>query len=211
MLTIWGRATSSNVQKVMWTVGELGLAHKRIDVGGHFGGLDTPQYRTMNPPGLVPTLELEDGRALFESNAIVRFLARQDPERRMWPVAMEADVDVWAEWAHNAVHRTVTALFWAIVRTRPEERDHAAIAKTIETAAKALEIADARLANHPFLMGDTLTIADVQFAHILYRYYTMPMERPAQPGIEAYYKRVSARPAYAEHVMVDYSSLYAKA
>src|SRR5215472_13571759 len=74
MLKIWGRNTSVNVQKVMWAVGELGLPHERIDVGGSFGKNNEPAYLAMNPNGLVPTLE-DDGFVLWESNAIVRYLA----------------------------------------------------------------------------------------------------------------------------------------
>src|SRR5437870_13018870 len=74
MLKVWGRKTSSNVQKVMWAIGELGLAHERVDIGGPFGGNKEPAYLAMNPNGLVPTLE-EDNLILWESNSIVRYLA----------------------------------------------------------------------------------------------------------------------------------------
>ena len=56
MITIWGRTTSSNVQTVMWAIAELGLEHERIDAGGPFGGLDTPEFAAMNPNRLVPVL-----------------------------------------------------------------------------------------------------------------------------------------------------------
>ena len=70
MLKIWGRTNSINVQKVMWTVAELGVAHERIDAGGAFGKVDQPEYAAMNPNRLVPVLE--DGSAvIWESNAIV--------------------------------------------------------------------------------------------------------------------------------------------
>ena len=75
MLKIWGRNTSSNVQKAMWAVGELELPHERIDVGGAFGKNKEPAYLAMNPNALVPTLEEEDGFTLWESNSIVRYLA----------------------------------------------------------------------------------------------------------------------------------------
>src|SRR5260370_34959428 len=74
MIKIWGRNTSVNVQKVMWAVGELDLPHERIDVGGSFGKNNEPAYLAMNPNGLVPTLE-EDDFLLWESNAVVRYLA----------------------------------------------------------------------------------------------------------------------------------------
>jgi len=75
MLKVWGRNTSSNVQKVMWLIGEIGLKYQRIDVGGPFGGNREPAYLAKNPNGLVPTLEEEDGFLLWESNSILRYLA----------------------------------------------------------------------------------------------------------------------------------------
>lgn len=211
MLTIYGRATSSNVQKVMWTVGELGLAHERLDFGGAFGGLDTPDYLAMNPWGLIPVVKFDDGRTMFESNAIVRHLARQDPERRLWPEAREAEADMWAEWAHNAVMRPVIALFWAYVRTLPEQRDEGAIAGHLSEIARALKVADAALEGQSYMVGETLTIADIQLGHVLYRYFTMPVEHADVPNVAAYYTRLTERQAYATHAMVDYSSLWATA
>src|SRR5215468_975621 len=75
MLKIWGRNTSSNVQKAMFAIGELKLPHQRIDVGGAFGKNREPAYLAMNPNGLVPTLEEDDGFLLWESNSIIRYLA----------------------------------------------------------------------------------------------------------------------------------------
>ena len=56
MLKVWGRNTSSNVQKVMWAIGELGLAHEHVDAGGRFGELDAPEFLALNPNGLVPVI-----------------------------------------------------------------------------------------------------------------------------------------------------------
>ena len=209
MLTVWGRATSSNVQKVMWTVGELGLEHRRVDCGGHFGGLDKPEYRALNPNGLVPTVEFGDGLVMFESNAIVRQLARTDPQRRLWPAGghAEALTDMWAEWAQINVCRHITALFWAVVRTAPSKRNPAAIAGHLRETLDGLAIAETQLDRHPFLAGSELSVADIIFAHTLYRFYTMEVERPPLPGVDRYYKTMTERPAFAEHVMVDYASL----
>jgi len=87
MLKIWGRNTSSNVQKVMWAVHELNLEHTRIDVGGAFGKTKEPPYLAMNPNALVPTLEEEDGFILWESNSICRYLAgKHDKKGLLEPI-----------------------------------------------------------------------------------------------------------------------------
>lgn len=211
MITVWGRATSSNVQKVMWTAAELGTAVERHNVGGAFGGLNTAEYRALNPHMRIPTVRFEDGVTMWESNAVVRFMARRDPARTLWPLGgqAEADAEMWAEWAHHACAFHVTALFWAVVRTAPSQRDGNLVHRHLKAATEALTLADGILAERPFLAGPSLTIADIIFGHILYRYYEMDLDRTALPNVASYYSRLTERSAYEEHVMVDFSSLRA--
>src|SRR5258708_28576808 len=89
MIKIWGRNTSSNVQKAMWAIGEMKLPHQRIDVGGAFGQNTEAPYLAMNPNGLVPTLEEEDGFTLWESNTIVRYLAAKHADRTLEPADLK--------------------------------------------------------------------------------------------------------------------------
>jgi len=63
MLKVFGRRSSVNVQKVMWLVGELGLPHEHVPLGGAFGGLDTPEFLAMNPNGRVPVIDDDGDRA----------------------------------------------------------------------------------------------------------------------------------------------------
>src|SRR5262245_38784530 len=99
MLKIWGRISSVNVQKVVWCADELGLAYERTDVGGAYGGNDKPEYLAKNPNGLIPVIE-DEGFVLYESNAIVRYLAAKHATGSLWPaeLAKRADVDRWMEW-----------------------------------------------------------------------------------------------------------------
>ena len=83
MLKIWGRNNSVNVEKVLWACEEMGIAYQRVDAGGQFGVVDTPEYRAMNPNGLVPTVEV-DGLVLWESNAIIRYLAARHGVGTLW-------------------------------------------------------------------------------------------------------------------------------
>src|SRR4029077_4256449 len=100
VIKIWGRNTSSNVQKVMWAIGELGLPHQRIDIGGPFGKNQEPAYLAMNTNGLVPTLEEEDGFLLWESNTIVRYLAAKHKEPMLEPADLRkrALASKWMDW-----------------------------------------------------------------------------------------------------------------
>src|ERR1700683_4084523 len=129
MIKIWGRNTSSNVQKVMWAVGELGLPHERIDIGGSFGKNREAAYLTMNPNGLVPTLEEEDGFLLWESNSIVRYLAAKHRAGVLEPadLRIRALASKWMDWQLAVAGPAITDCFWGLIRTPPEQRNHAAI------------------------------------------------------------------------------------
>lgn len=211
MLTIWGRRDSSNVQAVMWAVGELGLPHERRDVGHRFGGTDSPEFVAMNPNRLVPVLKDGDSIPLWESAAILRYLAnRYAPEsfRPADPLA-RADVDRWAEWAKVNVTLGFSGPgFVPMIVQPPATRNMAAVEAAMTALTAKLRIAEDRLARHDFLVGDTLTLADTHMGNILYRYYTLDgIPRAELPALRAYYDRLCTRPAYAEHVMVPYDAL----
>ena len=209
MLTIHGRATSSNVQFVMWGVAEMGLEHERLDVGGSFGGNDTPEFLAMNPMGRVPVIE--DGDiTLFESQAILRYLAARHGAEALWPAdaVARAPVDQWMEWSKTSVAPTVIyKVFWQMIRVTKAERNQPLVDEGVAELRQLMAIADARLGRHEWLVGDTMTLADISFGTNLYRYFTVDFERADLPNLQAYYDRLCARPAYAENVMVSFESL----
>ncbi len=210
MLTIWGRTSSSNVQALMWCVGELGLGYRRHDIGHHFGGTDTDDFAALNPNRTVPVLRDGDGPALWETGAILRYLAGQYGTDAFWPAdpLARADIDRWAEWAKINVAMAFTVpVFWRVVRTPAARRDPPAIRAAVTALEDRLRIAEPRLAAHPYLAGDHLTLADIQFGHILYRYFDIDMERANLPALAGYYRRLTERPAFAEHVMLSYDEL----
>jgi glutathione S-transferase len=212
MLTIWGRRDSANVQAVMWAVGELGLAYERHDVGHRFGGLDTPEFAAMNPNRLIPVLRDGDGAPIWETGAILRYLAARYGSQTFWPrdAVDRAHVDKWAEWAKVSIAAAFTGpVFWAVVRTPPSRRDSAALERALATLGEWLEIAERRLEKSAFLASDALTLADVPFGSLLYRYFDMEIPRPDLPALGRYYDRLRQRPAFREHVMVAYDALRA--
>lgn len=210
MLTVLGRATSSNVQALMWGLAELGVSVKRLDKGENFGGLDMPEFRAQNPHGKIPVLLVEDGTAIFETAAILRYLANRFGDSAFWPAdAMaRARVDMWAEWAKHDVAEAFTGpVFWRVVRMRAENRDQTAIRQAIDKLEHELAIAEPRLAASAYLCGGTLTLADIQFGHVLYRYFDIDIDRRVFPNLRAYYDRLANRAAYRDTVMLPYDVL----
>lgn len=211
MITVHGRKTSSNVQVVMWALAELGLDGDvaRHDVGGAFGGTDTPDYRAKNPNGRIPVLE-DDRVTLFESPAILRYLAARHGDGAFRPTdpALRAPLDMWAEWMKTSFCQSfATDIFWPLIRTRAADRDPAQIARGVASLKALAPMLDARIGAGPWLAGDSFSFADVMCGHILYRYYTVDFDRAETPQLRAYYDRLTGRPAYATHVMVSYESL----
>jgi glutathione S-transferase len=209
MIELWGRETSSNVQAVRWALLELGLTFDRRDVGGEFGGLDTPEFRRLNPAGKIPVLV--DGRlAVFESAAILRYLGAKYGSESFWPRTLEARtrVDVLAEWAKHDIADLFTGpIFWNAVRLRAELRDPAAIQAGVDAFEASLAIAEHQLERHEWLAGAHMTPGDIHLGHVLYRYYTIDIERRELPAIRAYYDSLTQRSAYQEAVMIPYDSL----
>jgi glutathione S-transferase len=204
MIKLLGRANSSNVMKVIWTLEELRLPYNRVDVGGPFGGTATPEYRAMNPLGLVPSLEEEGGFTLFESNAIARYLCNAHaPTSPLYPQAPRARavVDAWMDFQQTAQNGPGSIVFLGLVRTKPEDRDHTAIAKATKQLAGVWDIVNNRLAHHPYVAGDSLTLADIAYGPHVHRWFTMPVEgRPEAPHLKAWYNRLLTHPAYKTHL-----------
>ena len=209
MLVIHGRATSSNVQAVMWAVGEIGIEHRRLDVGGAFGGNQSSEFLEMNPMGRVPVIQ--DGDVtMFESQAILRYLAARHGSDALWPAdpVARAPVDQWMEWAKVNVYPVLTyKVFWQMIRTSAAERDHRLVAAGISELKELMAIADAQIARHGWLAGSEMTLADISLGTHLYRYFNVPFDRADLPNLKAYYDRLCARPAYAEHAMISFESL----
>ena len=212
MITVWGRATSSNVQIVMWALAEIGLECTRIDVGGSFGGTDTPEYVRMNPNKLVPTIQDGD-LTMWESAAIVRYLGARYADAGFWPAdpVVRAGIDQWAEWSKTTFGPALlTGVFWPLVGVRAENRDAKAIVTAVTRLQGLAKIVDARLAQSPYLGGERLAFGDCIFGTLLYRYFTLDFDRADTPHLRAYYDRLCSRPAFAQHAMISYESMRAK-
>jgi glutathione S-transferase len=201
MLKIWGRNTSSNVQKAMWGVGEIGVACERFDIGGAFGKNREPAYLAMNPNGLVPTLQDGDF-ILWESNTIVRYLAREYGAGKLEPAdpKVRARASQWMDWQLSVVGPAIFAAFWGLIRTPEEKRDLAAIAASQSKTTEAMKILDAQLGKTAFVAGDQFSMGDIPVGVMAYRFRQLCPERPEMPNLERWYAELQKRQAFKDHV-----------
>lgn len=204
MLKIWGRGNSVNVKKVLWCLDELSLQYERSDAGMQHGVVDTPEYRRMNPNGLVPTLE-EDGFVLWESHSIVRYLAAKHGKGVLWPMdeRTRAVANQWMDWAFT-FQGGVRDAFWNLIRTPPEKRDAAAIERSQAKSGEMAAILDAALADRMYVAG-AYSMGDIPIGCEVQRWMRLPMERPRLPNLEAWFERLCARTAFKKHVDIPLS------
>ena len=202
MLKIWGRNTSSNVQKVLWALGEMKLPFERIDAGGSFGKTREAAYLAMNPNSLVPTLEEEDGFILWESNSIIRYLAAKHANRTLEPADLKtrALAQKWMDWQLSVMAPAITPVFWGLIRTPADKRDNNAITAGKEKTIAAAKIMDAQLGKTRHLAGGEFSYGDIPVGIMIYRYMQLIPERPATPDLDRWYAAISSRPAFKEQV-----------
>jgi len=200
MLKIWGRVNSVNVKKAMWCVAELGLPHERIDAGMQYGVVNTPEYRKMNPTGLVPTID-DDGFTLWESHTIVRYLCAKHSAGTLWPTDLKAraDAERWMDWAFG-FQGAMRNVFWGLIRTPAEKRDGNAIEEGKKKTIALLPILEHTLARQPYVAGRDFTMGDIPIGCEVQRYMRVPIERPAFPAVQAWFERLRQRPAFVKHV-----------
>ncbi len=210
MLEVWGRKTSSNVQALMWCIGELELPYQRYDVRHKYGGTDSDEFYRLNPNRTIPVIRDNGGPSFWETGAILRYLACRYGRDTFWPKDLleRTHVDRWTEWAKISVAMNFNEpIFWRVVRTPAHLRDPSTIKKAVESFEKRLMIAETQLTQHPYLAGKDFTLADIQFGHVLFCYFDINISRTTLPQLRKYYESLRQRPAFREHIMVSYDEL----
>lgn len=203
MLKILGRKNSSNVQKVLWCCDELNIPFKREDYGGDFGKNKDADYLALNPNGRVPTI-IDEDLVLWESNTIVRYLANKHDDGTLYPIDPEerARGERWMDWQLSVLRDVTHGMFWGLVRTKPEDRDHDAIAASRQRSADAFAILDRYLAETKYAAGSRFTVCDIPAGIFVHRWFGLDIEREDYPNLLRWYKNLGNRPAYQKHVRV---------
>lgn len=203
MLKIWGRANSSNVQKVLFCCAELNLPFERTDAGMQYGVNTTPEYKAMNPNGLVPTLD-DEGFVLWESHAIVRYLARKHGVGTLWPddARRAADADRWMDWYHTTLWPQLGPVFMNLIRTAPEKRNMTVVEENRQKLIGSFGIVDVQLGRGDYMAGAAFSMGDIPMAIAAWRWFNLQIERPTLPNLERWYARICQRPTFKQHGML---------
>ncbi|KAB2914878.1 MAG: glutathione S-transferase family protein [Hyphomicrobiaceae bacterium] len=199
MLKIYGRANSINVRRVLWMADEIGIKYEREDWGRGYRPTDDPEFRKINPVGVVPVIDDGDFR-LRESNTIVRYLAEKHGRTDLYPKDLKtrATIESWMDWSSTDFANGMRPVFHALVVKNP------AFANQVEAGVKEwatqMKVLDQHLtAAGPYVMGKSFTIADIPVGLVVNRWFAIPFAKPEFKAVAAYYDLLTERPAYRAH------------
>ena len=194
MLRLWGRTSSINVRKVIWTAQELDLTVQRTDAGGQFGLVREAEYLGHNPNGLVPLIE-DDGYRLWESNVIVRYLCARYAHGGLYPdeIAQRFIAEQWMDWQQTTFNPAGRDAFVQLIRTPAAERDEARITHSVNTTVPLLATLEAHLGKHAFMAGDKFSMADIPVGCEIHRWFGLPLQHPSLPHIERWFQSLCER------------------
>ena len=207
-MQLYARRTSSNCQKVLWFLGELGLEHEFVPTGGDAGGLDGPEYRAMNPNARVPTL-LDGDLAVWESHTILRYLAATRAPGRWWPAdaAERTRIERWMDWSQSGFDASFMSLFWGYWRTPEADRNLESNRVQVGRCRHSMEILDEQLSSHAYVAGNRLSLADVPVGALMYRYANLDLTDDLPPNVQRWYAALTEREAFQNHVMLPFDDL----
>jgi glutathione S-transferase len=207
-MKLYARRTSSNCQKVLWFLAEIGLEYEFIATGGDAGGLDTAEYHAINPNRTVPTL-LDGDLPIWESHAILRYLAAAHAPGEYWPAdpAERSQIDRWMDWSQAQFDPSFMALFWGYWRTPEADRNDGMNRAHVDRCRRYLAILDAELRGHAYVVGERLSLADIPVGSLMYRYANLDVTDGLPRHVARWYAALTERAAFRTHVMLPFDEL----
>jgi glutathione S-transferase len=204
MFTIYGRANSSNVRKVLWLLAELGVENfERLDYGRGYESCQSPEYLALNPNAVVPTMVNGD-LVLWESNTQLRYLAAKYERDDLYPAELtaRAKVDMWLDWQLTTAITGIRNLFQGLHVKDPDYIDELLLKKSLVQATHAMKILNDHLAEHGgYVAADNLTVADCALGMYVHRWYALPIDRASYPALDAYYALLKEREPFRKWIV----------
>ena len=209
-LVLWGRASSVNVQKVLWFLAETGAPFEHHVVGGPYGGLDRPEFASLSPMPRVPVLQHGE-LAIWESHAVLRYLAEFVAPHALSPktATARAGIEPWMELVSTTLQPPFIALFWQKVRMTEDLRDGAKIEAARKAMQPALAAIAGKLETTEWLAGDEMSLADIAAGSLMFRINDVAPDLLQDGALQRWYAQLASREAYRASVMTNYDELRA--
>ncbi len=214
MIRIWGRRTSARTLKALWALAEAGVPYELVPASatmgpdgsaarGHtpYGVVDTDAYRAMNPNGTVPTID-DDGFVLWESNAIVRYVAMQYAPDLLYggDTRTFAAASRWLDWENNMLIPSQHALALQLYRLPEDARDPEILEHARQDLIGKFAIVEEQLGIGGYMEGSRFTLADIPIGIRVHRWKLFGLDGPPTPNIDRWYAEIVARPAFQAEV-----------
>lgn len=199
-LTLYS-APMSSATVVVCALAELGVDYDTVQLDLSAGDQKRPDYLALNPHGVVPTLVV-DGVPMFETIAILQWLAdRYGVERDLWPAADRPERLIalsWTSWVYVSYGMLINALNFAQSPNVDTALHHPPLAtEAMQRLDAALDRLDAHLAEHPYLLGDTYSLADLIVACVVVYSTYCGVSVEQHPHVQSWLQRFQLREAYA--------------
>ena len=198
MLKILGRDSSINVRKVLWLCDELDLDYEHEEWGADPDSLRKPEFLALNPNALIPVL-IDDDFVLWESNAILRYLANAYEGDWLYPQnpRARAPIDQWMDWQSTELNTSWRYAFMSLVRNSPAHQDPRLLAAACKGWAHTMGILNQQLEKTGrYVAGRNFTLADIGVGLAVNRWYETPLDHPSLPAVRNYYERLTERHPY---------------
>ncbi|MES2192498.1 MAG: glutathione S-transferase family protein [Pseudomonadota bacterium] len=191
MYKLLGRATSGNVQKVIFLLKEINAAYERVDYGRQFENTTTPEYLAINPTQKVPTL-VDGDLTIWESHTILRYVAAKEKSTLIpTEIGARTQVERWMDWLLAALNSAYLGGFRDAKKPEAERAPD-----TVKNLVTELAILEKQLAKTPWVAGAEFSLADIALGPIVKRCVAFPFDMPAMPNISAWLAKLAERPAF---------------
>jgi glutathione S-transferase len=195
MLTLYDYAPSQNAWKVRQLLAHLDRAYRTVNVAIFDGEGRRPDFLAFNPSGKVPVLQLPDGRALAESNAILAYLADGTPYLPAEPFA-RAKVHQWLSFEQENVESVIGALRHWTMTGKLARRSAEIVEGKRKHALATLQVLDGQLESRAFIAGEAYSIADISLFAYASRAGEAGLSIEPYPAFRAWIARVEAQPGF---------------
>lgn len=202
MITLWGRSDSTNVRKILWCLNELEVDFKHIPAGGTFGIVNTAEYLTLNPNGLVPCLQ-DANLTLWESHTILRYLAEKYGKNSLFiaDIVQRYDAEKWMDWCLGTISPIFKNIMLHAVKLPAGQKNFNILSQAIQELQSNFVLLDHHFQDQSFIAGDYFSIADIALGSYVYTWQNLHQNHELEqsddfPSLDAWLERLLQRPAF---------------
>ena len=195
MTTVYGMKTSGNCYKVQLALEQLGQPYRWIEIDSAAGETRTPEYLARNPNGKVPLMELDDGRHLAESNAILCYLADGSPllPDERWQRAQCLQWLFFEQYSHEPYVAVARFICLWLPKDHPRRAE---LPRLRERGEQALGVMEKHLATQPFFVAGGYSVADIALFAYTHAAADCGFDLSRYPAVEAWLERVRSQPGF---------------